>query len=246
MLAPEPVEDDEVIRRKALSEGVGFVLNSYLQSRSLLNPAGLAINAISQYEQQMSKQEREQLGKQEAEMRAMVSQIENLRATFEEGRLIVHLDKTTVLGLVERMLRRTLAREEAGMTATFRIDLGTGAEADHEGEFVLPNRAIYLKFVPVGKPLAEFANSYLMRALSMNPSEYWLLVPTGDVIDFPFEPVFTEKKIARGRLRTFGLATLLGDIVGDDYDVLASYELDGGFKFVISKKPPAPSTTPPS
>ena len=100
MLAPEPVEDDEVVRRKVLAEGVGFVLNSYLQSRSLLNPAGLAINAINQYEQQMSKQEREQLGKQEAEMRAMVSQIENLRATFEGGRLIVHLDKSTVLGLV--------------------------------------------------------------------------------------------------------------------------------------------------
>jgi hypothetical protein len=245
-LAPEPVEDDEVIRRKALAEGVGFVLNSYLQSRSLLNPAGLAINAINQYEQQMSKAEREQLGKQEAEMRAMVSQIENLRATFEGGRLIVHLDKPTLLGLLERMLRRTLAREEAGMTAMFRIDLAAGGDADHEGEFMLPSRAIYLKFVPAGVPLAEFANSYLMRALSMNPSEYWLLVPTEDVIDFPFEPVFTENKIARGRLRTFGLAPLLGDIVGNDYDVRASYEPDGGFKFVISKKPPAPPISPTS
>ena len=154
MLAPEPVEDDEGVRRKVLAEGVGFVLNSYLQSRSLLNPAGLAINAINQYEQQISKQEREQLGKQEAEMREMVSQIENLRATFEEGRLIVHLDKPTLLGLVERMLRRTLAREEAGMTAMFRIDLATGGDADHESEFMLPSRAIYLKFVPAGVSLA--------------------------------------------------------------------------------------------
>ncbi len=245
-MAPEPVEDDEVVRRKVLAEGVGFVLNSYLQTRSLLNPAGLAVNAINQYEEQMSKEERERLGKQETEMRVMVSQIENLRATFEDGALIVHLDKQTVLGLVERMLRNTLAREEAGMTATFRIDLGTGGDADHEGEFMLPSRAIFLKFVPAGTPLAEFANSYLMRALGMNPSEYWLLVPTGDVIDFPFEPVFTENKIARGRLRTFGLATLLGDIVGDDYGVLASYESDGGFKFIITKKPPMPSTNPSS
>jgi hypothetical protein len=42
------------------------------------------------------------------------------------------------------------------------------------------------------------------------------------------------------------MATLLGDLVGNDYDVQASYEPDGGFKFVISKKPPTPTMSPPS
>ncbi len=240
-MSSEPVEDAEVVRRKVLAEGLGFVLNAYLGTRSLLSPTGLAANALNQYEQQLTNQEREQLGKQETEMRAMVSQIENLKATFEDGRLVVHLDKATVLGLVERTLRKSLAREEAGMTGVFNLDLGVPDDKDHEAEFSLPNRSVYLKFVPEGRPLAEFANSYLLRAQDMNPSEYWLITPSWDTIDFPFEPVFTENRIARGRLRTFNLASLLVELVGTDYDVLASYAADGGFRFVISKKQAAPS-----
>jgi len=240
-LSSEPVEDKEVVRRKVLAEGVGFVLNAYLGTSRLLNPTGLALGALNQYEQQLTNQEKEQLGKQEIEMRAMVSQIENLRATFEGGMLVVHLDRKVVLGLVERMLRKSLAREEAGMTAIFKLDLGSESEKDHEAEFSLPNRSIFLKFVPEGSPLAEFANSYLLRAQDMNPSEYWLITPSRDTIDFPFEPVFTENKISRGRLKTFNLATLLSELVGTEYDVLASYGADGGFRFVISKKQAAPS-----
>ena len=113
-------------RRRVLSGGIGFVLNAYLQSSSLLNPVGLAASALDQYNQQLSKQE--------AEMRAMVSQIENLKATFENGRLVVHLDKTAILGLVERMLKKSYAVKEAGMTAKFMIDSGADADKDHEGE----------------------------------------------------------------------------------------------------------------
>jgi hypothetical protein len=230
-LSSNPDEEKVVERRKLLSGGIGFVINAYLQTSSLLNPVGLAANALNAYDQQLSKQE--------AEMRAMVSQIENLRATFENGRLLVHLDKTAILGLVERMLRKSFAMKEAGMTATFKIDSDLGGSKEHEGELALPNRSIYLKFVPEGMPVAEFADSYLERARSLNPSEYWLLTPYEERIDISFDPIFTENRITRGRLKTYPLPSLLSEYVGKDYDLVATYDIDGAFKFVISKKQPS-------
>ncbi|MGA2874626.1 MAG: hypothetical protein ABSE82_03710 [Nitrososphaerales archaeon] len=226
-LSTKPDEEKKVERRKILSGGIGFVLNAYLQSSSLLNSAGLAASALEQYEKQLSKQE--------AEMRAMVSQIENLRATFEDGRLVVHMDKTTILGLVERMLKKSFAVKEAGMTATFTIDSDTDGDNDHEGELTLPNRSIYLKFLPVGKPAMEFVDSHLERARNMNPSEYWLLTPIDENIDIQFEPIFTANKITRGRLRTYPLTSLLTEMIGKDYDLEAIHDVDGGFRFIISK-----------
>jgi len=232
---PPEGEDDKVVRRKVLAEGLGFVLNAYLQSRTLLNPTAVAVSAMSQYEEQLTKPERERLRKQEAEMRAMVSQIENLRATFEDGRLVVHLDKAAILGLAERKLRKALAVSESAMTARFDIKLSAGADEECEGELVLASRSIYLKFVPEGRPAIQFAVLYLEKAKNLNPSEFWLMVPSGGNIDIPSEPIFTENKISRGRLRTFDLTGLLEDLVGKDYAVDCSYEPDGGFRFVISK-----------
>jgi hypothetical protein len=240
MLSSEPDEDSKVVRRTALAEGLGVALNSILKSRSLLNPTGLAVSALNQYGEQLDRKEKEDLARKEAEMRAMVSQIQNLRATFEGGRLVVHVDKATVLELIENMLKKSLARQEAGMTATFKVEPGEGGEKDHDAELNLPSRTIYLKFVPEGRPLAEFAVSYLERARDVNPSEYWLLTPNEEVVDFPFEPIFTENKIARGRLRSYPLPGLLSELVGTDYDVVSTYDVYGGFKFVISSKPPAP------
>jgi hypothetical protein len=124
----------------------------------------------------------------------------------------------------------------------FKIDLGPYMEKDHDGELVLPTRSIYVKFVPAGRLAAEFAASYVERARSRNPSEYWLLAPSEAGIDIPFDPIFTEGKITRGRLRTFGLANLITDIVGKDRDVIAAYDGDKGFMFVISKKATVPPT----
>lgn len=224
-MSSEPEEEKKIERRKLLSSGIGFVLNAYLQSRSLLNPVGLAAGAIDEYQQQ-------QQDRQEAEMRAMVSQIENLRATFEDGKLVVHLDKSSILGLAERVFKKYFAAREAGMTAKFRIESGD----DHEAVLLLPSRSIYLKFVPEGTPVSKFANSYLERARNANPSEYWLLAPNEENIDIPFEPIFSEKGVTRGRLRTLSVTDILRELVGKEYDLTATYDTDGGFKFVISKK----------
>jgi len=247
LVLSEQPEDDEVVRRKALAEGVGFVLNSYLSSRSLLNPAGMAANALNQFGGQGTDDDQRGAAREEAQMRAMVSQIQNLRATFEEGNLVVHMDMETVLELVENALKKRFAASEAGMTATFKIDTGANQESDHEAELVLPSRSIFLKVVPNGRPLAEFAVTYLMRAQSVNPSEYWLLTPNEELIDFPFEPIFTENKIVRGRMRSYPLPGLLGEIVGEGYVVSCTYDVDGGFRFVISSKPKAapPVAEPP-
>jgi anti-sigma28 factor (negative regulator of flagellin synthesis) len=239
-MPPESDEDNVALRRKVLAEGMGFVLNAYLQSRSLLNPTAMAVSALSQYQDQLTKQEREQLSKQEAEMRAMVSQIENLKATFEEGKLVVHLDRLAVLGLMERMLRKALAVSESAMTAKFNINLGLDSDKDYEGELALASRSIYLKFVPEGRPAMQFAVLYLEWTRNTNPSELWLLVPGGSSIDIPSEPIFSENKISRGRLRTFDLTSLLNDLVGKEYDVAGFHERAGGYKFVISKKQPEP------
>ena len=219
-----------------MAQGLGFVISSYLQSRSLLNPTGMAVNALNRYREQLEQEEKENLARQEAEMRAMVSRIQNLRATFENGKLVIHLGRAAVMELIEDMLKKTFATQEAGTTASFRVDLGANGETDHEGELALPSRKVFLKFVPEGRPLAEFAVSYLERARSASPSEYWLLTPDEDQIDFPFEPVFTENKITRGRLRTYNLTRLISDLVGVDYEVAATYDADGGFRFVVSKK----------
>jgi hypothetical protein len=169
-------------------------------------------------------------------MRAMVNQIQNLRANFEGGRLEVHLDRKSVLELIERLLIKSFARQEAAATATFELDLSPYEDRDHDGVLTLPNRSIYVKFVPEGRSTAEFSISYLERAIRTNPSEYWLFGPSEAKLDIPFDPVFTEGKITRGRLKIFGLASLLSEIVGKDYDVLAAYDADQGFKFNISKK----------
>ena len=228
-------------RRKALAEGVAYALNAYLQAGRVLNPSELAASALRGGES-ASDQGGQQFDRQEDVLRAMGSQIQNLMATYEGGRLVVYLDRKTALELIERMLKKSFARQEAAATAMFRIDLGPYMEKDHDGELVLPTRSIYVKFVPAGRLAAEFAASYVERARSRNPSEYWLLAPSEAGIDIPFDPIFTEGKITRGRLRTFGLANLITDIVGKDRDVIAAYDGDKGFMFVISKRPTVPPT----
>jgi hypothetical protein len=227
-LSSKPGEGNTLERRKVLVGAIGFVLNAYLESNSLLNATGLATSALNQYDQHLSKQE--------AEMRAMVGQIESLRATFENGKLVVHVDRITVLGLVERMIKKYFSVSEAGMTAEYRIDSGPGSDKDHDAELRLPDRSIYLKFVPKGIPVEAFANWFLQRARRMNPSEYWLLIPTEEIVDIPFEPIFTEARIMRGRLKTYPLTNLLSELVGMNYDLEVAEEVDGGFRFVISRK----------
>lgn len=195
---------------------------------------------LDQYGGPVDKKEEKNPARREAEMRAMVSQIQNLRARFDDGRLLVHMDKSAILELFENKLKKSLARQEAGMTAAFEVDLTTEEGKDHEGELVLPNRSVFVKFVPEGRSVAEFAVTYLQRARDANPSEYWLLTPSEQEVDFQFDPIFTENKITRGRLRTYPLAGLLGELVGKDYEVLAAYE-DRGFRFVISPRQPVPA-----
>ncbi len=50
----------------------------------------------------------------------MLSKIKNLKATFEDGKLAVHLDRKTMLELVETQLKRASQENEAGMTATLQ------------------------------------------------------------------------------------------------------------------------------
>ena len=158
----------------------------------------MAANVLSQYGDQLESKEKESKERQESEMRALVKDIQNLRATFENGRLVVHMDKVMVLELVENRLKKSLARQEAGTTATFKVDLAAVAETDHDAELVLPTRSIFLKFVPDGASVAALAVSYLERARRANPSEYWLLTPSEEEIDFPFEPIFSENRIPEG------------------------------------------------
>ena len=236
--------EDKSERRTALAEGLGLVINSILSTRSLLSPAALAANALGQYQDQSERQQKEDMAKQEAEMRAMVAEIRSLRASFEGGKLILHIDKPTILGLLENALKKSLAAKEAAMTATFKVEPGYAIFRDHDAELVLPGRSIYVKFVPEDRQVAEFAVSYLERARQARPSEYLLLTPTEEQVDFPFEPVFSERGVTRGRLRTCNMTGLLAEMVGDAYEVEAAYEPDGGFLFTISKKqPPAPETS---
>lgn len=202
-----------------------FVLSAYLETQKILNPAGLAASALEQYGRRASDQDEETM--------AMLSKIKNLKATFEDGKLTVHLDKKTMLELVEAQLKRIFAKEEAGMTATFRYDLVSAKDLD--GELRLPSRSIYVKFVPQGTSAVEYANSYVERARRMNPSELWLLTLTQERVDVTFDPVFRENGVTRGGLRTLALTSVFRELVGKDYDISATEE-DGGYKFLVSKK----------
>ncbi len=226
-------------RRKALTDGLAFALNAYLQSGSLLNPTQFAASALNVADRSSDKHAQE-FDKQEAELRAMADEIQNLKAFYEDGKLAVYLDKKTTLDLIERMLKKYFARQDAGTTSMFKVDLGPYKDKDHDAELALPNRSIYVKLVPEGKSAGELADSYLERARSRNPSEYWLFAPSDEKLDIPFDPIFTEIRIVRGRLRSFGLATLISEIVGKDHDVVALYDGAESYKFIISKKQPAP------
>jgi hypothetical protein len=144
----------------------------------------------------------------------MAGQIKDLKARYEGESLAVYIDRKTALELIERMLKKTFARQEAAATATFRVNSDGGRDEDHDGELALPNRSIYVKLVPNGASTAEFANTYLEKVRSRNPSEYWLFAPNQEKLDIAFDPVFTEGKVTRGRLRIMGLATLISEIVG--------------------------------
>jgi len=193
----------------------------------VVDPRALASSALDSYGQRASDQE--------GELRAMLAKIRDLRATFEGGRLTVHLDREATLELIEARLKRSFAKEEAGMTATFRRKLDSTRDTDLDGELRLGDRSIYVKFAPKGTPVAEFAISCLERARKMGPSELWLITLGEEKLDIAFEPTFLEKKIIRGRLRTLGLTTVFREMVGEDCDVLSMWE-DGGFEFRISKR----------
>jgi hypothetical protein len=226
-------------RRKALTDGLAFALNAYLQSGSLLNPTKLAANALNATES-ASNRPPESFDRQEDELRAMAKEIQNMKAMYEDGRLAIYLDKKTTLDLIESMLKRHYAKLEAATTAQFKTDLGPYRDKDHDAELVLPQRSIYVKLVPFGSTATQMANAYNERARSRNPSEYWLFAPTEENFEVPFEPIFTELRILRGRLRTFPLASLIRDIVGEGHDVLAQYDGPDGYKFTISKSPVPP------
>jgi len=227
-LSSEPIE-----RRRALAEGIGIALNAYVRSGLVLDPTRLAASVLETLSGAPADQGTRQPERQEAELRAMAGEIRKLRARFEGGRLAVYLDRETTLELIERMLRKTFATQEAAATATFRSDpLPAG---DSDGELVLPNRSIYVKLIPQGSAAAEFAASYVERARLRNPSEYWLFALSQETLDIPFEPVFAESRITRGRLRIMGLTSLIREIVGADHDVTAAYDGEG-FRFVIGEK----------
>jgi hypothetical protein len=219
-------------RRKALAEGVAFVLNAYLKTGAVSDPNQLAASALANDERQNALQ----FEKHETELRAMAAQIRDLNARYEGGSLAVYLDRKTSLELIERMLKKTFARQEAAATATFRVDSDERGDQDHDGELALPTRSIYVKLIPNGATTAEFANSYLEKVRSRNPSEYWLFAPNQERLDIAFDPVFTEGRVTRGRLRIMGLATLISEIVGDLHEVVATYDGAEGYKVIITKK----------
>jgi hypothetical protein len=214
-------------RRKFLQGVLPFVLGAYLETQRILNPTGLVTTALGQNGKRVDDQDEE--------AKAMLNRVKNLKATFEDGKLSVYLDRNTMLELIETHLKRVFAREESGMTATFRSGSVSARDRDFDGELRLPSRSIYLKFAPQEIPLVEYANSYMERARGMNPSELWLLTLSEEQMDVTFDPVFREKTITRGGLRALCLPSIFRELVGNDYDVFATQE-NGNYKFLVSKK----------
>ncbi|MGA2665423.1 MAG: hypothetical protein ABSF83_10805 [Nitrososphaerales archaeon] len=222
-------------RRKFLRSVLPFALGAYLEAQRVLSPAGLVKQALD-------RDGGSAAADPEEEAREMLARVTDLDAKFEGGRLVVHIDRATALDLVEARLRRSFARSEAGMTAGLRRAPPHRQVADLDGEFRLSDRSIYLKFVPAGTPAAELTSSYLERARAMNPSELWLLTPgeEGTRVDVTFEPIFRERRITRGGLRTLAVSSVLRDVVGDDCDVVATQEGDG-YRFLVARQRPPPA-----
>lgn len=229
--------EQQLERRKMLADGVAFAITAYLKSGSILNPTSLASTALGNGTRTTDQGERSrETSELQPELVALAHQIQGIRATFEDGRLVVSIDKRTILGLIERMLKISFARQDSAAAAQFEVEAAPVADCDHDGVLVLPNRSIFIKLVPEGQDTVDFATGYLRRAVAANPSEYWLFALNEGELDIPFEPVFTEGRTLRGRLKVVDACSVIEDIVGEGHRVVGGRDVDGGLRFAISKE----------
>lgn len=228
---------EQLERRKLLADGVAFAIAAYLKTGSILNPNSLASTALGRETgpTHQGEKQRENLELQ-PELVALAHHIQGIRAAFDEGKLIVFIDRPTILGLIERMLKMSFARQDSAAAAQFEVEAKPVADDDHDGALVLPNRSIFIKLIPEGQDTVDIATRYLRRAVDANPSEYWLFAVNEGDLDIPFEPVFTAGRILRGRLKVVDACSVIEEIVGEGHRVIGERDVDGGLRFTISKQ----------
>jgi hypothetical protein len=215
--------DEEVPeRRKALLGFLPYMFNTYTQARSLLNPTNIAMKAINEFDDRISEQEED--------LKSVLSKITDAKVTFQNGSIAVSLDRKSTLGVVESYLRKKLALVGgASCTLTPLIN-------QYDGEFRLPNRSVFVKFLQDGADNEEqIIQSYMEKARIMSPSEVWMFGMTEKKLEMTFDPIFTELGIFRGGFKVLSLREAFAELIDKKYTVTTKSGEASAVVFLISK-----------
>ena len=215
-------------RRKILIGFFPYVVDKYLEARRMIDPTSLALGMVDSYNQRIENEEQE--------LQTAFRYFENLKPQFEYGKLSLHIDKKTTLVTVENYLRRKLAIRESGSTVSLRYLDNEASSTGYDAVFQLPERSIFLKILPGGVKALDYANSQMESARLANPSELWILTLTQEELIIEFEPIFTQNKILRGRVRTLRLTEVFKEVVGNDFEISIIQDGTDGFKLLAGKK----------
>lgn len=216
------LEDEEVPeRRKALLGFLPYMLNTYTQARSLLNPTAIAMKAINELDDRISEQEED--------LKAVLRKITETKVTFQDGLIAVNLDQKSTLGVVESYLRKKLALVGgASSNLTPLTNL-------YDGEFRLPNRSVFVKFLKTEPNDEQTIQSYMEKARLTSPSEVWMFGLTEKKLEVTFDPIFTEHGILRGGFKLLSLREAFAELIGKNYTVTTRSGEANSVVFLISK-----------
>jgi hypothetical protein len=208
-------------RRQFLVGLIPHVVKACLHAGKHVNPATIITGVLT--EQEWKGRE---IFRGEDAVRAILSDIQNLRIVVENETLSFTLDKVMTLETIGSYLRGFYA-DEGSLTSSFQL-LHDDSTAGHEfdGELKLPARSIYVKLFT--SKILEDLSFYLLKARMASPSEYWLISLTGEEVDVPLTPTFLgENKVLFTRFRCLTLKTLLRRFLGVGYEVSVQKEGDG-------------------
>ena len=210
------VAEDEG-RRKIVVDLIPYLVTTYVRAQSRLGPAALLSRAIEGY----GEEGREISGHRES-LRAALRGVEDLNLRDEGDGFAFELDRRTLLDIVKvHLVKEYISEGSHGSSMTFDPP-GEGPRFD--AVLRLPMRSVLVSLLS-GELTTDVESQYLESAVSLAPSQVWVLTLDDDNIDSRLNPVFrSENKVLFGRLRIVGLSRVLEAYLGGGYEVKVSIE----------------------
>ena len=216
------VSGDDVERRALLVKALPYLVAAYWEAGTQLTPSSLLTRILETYENL-----REDIASERDNLQSMLSDLNDLKINFEDGKLSFDLDRQTALDLIAAYLKKSFAKD-GGTTAISKTFAAELAELQHyDAELKLPDRSIYARLL-----FRELRNDELStfreEAQRRPASEYWLFCLKGKEFDIRLEPVFvSENKVMFGRVRCLSFSRILDEMLEKSYQVSATQKGDG-------------------